>query len=86
MSENGADKIGTCGQCMFSKMRSQLGMTGLRCQCEPPKVLLLPTGQPGQVQIVGLWPMVDANEWCGRWQQDTATIVADIPRVAAIVP
>ena len=61
-------KIGTCQECGFSRMRSQLDKTQLVCCYEPPRTMGLP-GQGGVI-VVSLFPFVDPTGDCGKWQPD----------------
>ena len=60
---------GTCRACEHSRMTTQLGLTGLYCHADTPKVFMFPTGV-GQVQIGGLWPPVEDSSSCAQFKPD----------------
>lgn len=68
-----------CIDCRYSKRARQLGNDGLFCRFEPPKTVLLPPGfvtgpeiNPAMPLLTSLWPQVDDDAGCGRWERDSA--------------
>lgn len=65
---------GTCKGCQHSRLTEQLGGKGLYCHCNPPQFVMMPMprgqGQPGQMQMHGLWPPVADIDNCGQFAVD----------------
>jgi hypothetical protein len=59
---------GICSQCLHSRHRLQLGQTQLLCCCDPPKLQLLPNGTAAA--LVSIWPPVEPNHDCGKYEPD----------------
>lgn len=61
----------SCADCWFSKRMIQLGTDGIYCRLEPPRNAILPPMPPEmKPMLVALWPQVDTDAWCGRYERD----------------
>lgn len=59
---------GTCQNCRYSRVATQMGTRGLFCRFDPPKTATLP--QKDGMYVTALWPQVDEDAWCGKHQPD----------------
>ncbi len=60
-----------CKDCEFSTLAlagPQAKQSGLSCRRNPPvpHALATPTPQGLAVQVLSLWPIVQASDWCGE--------------------
>ena len=56
-----------CKECIFSCVNMDSGQ--YECRFNPPKVFMVPQqGSGGQMQLgaLSLFPVVQANQWCGE--------------------
>ena len=71
-----------CGNCKFANLLP--GSPDLICQRMPPLPILYGMvqsviGGPPQPRVVGHWPLVGADNWCGEWQQGTPISASVVP-------
>ena len=59
----------SCNSCRFMQERSDsltLGKVAMVCRRSPPRPTLLVDRQ-GAVQVLTMWPVVSAKDWCGEY-------------------
>lgn len=59
----------SCQSCRFSRLGQMGGQTMLQCRAQFPQVVLVPM-MGGAPQAVTLWPSVEKDHWCGKFEGD----------------
>lgn len=52
----------SCGSCHFAVSNST---GGYQCRINPP--IANPNGNPTYPDTLRLWPIVESQHWCGKW-------------------
>lgn len=64
-----SSKHGTCQDCRhFAPLEQQ-------CRRNPPQAAIVPSPN-GQPVVVGMWPSVKAEQWCGEFVSDKQAMLA----------
>lgn len=68
-----ATVVEQCKTCRCSKQTPLAGGgVQLQCRFEPPKILPMP--QPQGMAYTAMWPGVEPDHWCSKWQQDQVLV------------
>ena len=78
-------RYGACGDCDYSFLTEQLGSSQLYCREDSPKLQLLPGAQQGTMMLVGIWPPVKPEEWCGKFKAERSSGNSGQPQGVRVV-
>ena len=66
MTDQKEIKCNNCRFCVEIKDPKNIGAVQLVCKSQSPTTVVLPNSQ-GSMTVIGMWPPVAADEWCGEW-------------------